>query len=192
MLCPASLGSSPRSLIACSSPPPHTHTHPAAAALAQLRNPEGARQAWLQLIEVEAANGHACHALGALEQQQGELDAAMRWFERGCSCKGARGVGDRAVQVRLLLLVCVCLSAPLETHLHAFTRLSMLAHLLLLLLLVVVVLLLPPPCRRQGRPAVLRGPGGAARLSGEGEQVGGGWVWQRLRAWMFASGMRSL
>jgi hypothetical protein len=54
----------------------------------QLQNEAGAREAWLRLAGVERHNGHACHALGSMEQQEGQLEAARLWFERGLKSKG--------------------------------------------------------------------------------------------------------
>jgi hypothetical protein len=70
-----------------SRPPSRLPTCPPACLL-QLQNEVGAREAWLRLAEVERHNGHACHALGSMEQQEGQLEAARLWFERGLKSKG--------------------------------------------------------------------------------------------------------
>lgn len=55
----------------------------------QLRDRQGERDAWMRLIAVDPSNGHACHALGTMERQEGLLQAAELWFRRGCGSPGA-------------------------------------------------------------------------------------------------------
>ena len=65
-----------------------TPSHPFPPPCLQLRDEPAARDTWLQLVAHEPSNGHACHALGSLEQQQGRLEAAEKWYRQGCDSAG--------------------------------------------------------------------------------------------------------
>lgn len=62
---------------------------PAACPCLQVKDQEAARQTWLRVVALEPSNGHACHALGMLEQQEGHFGAAEQWLRRGCDSAGA-------------------------------------------------------------------------------------------------------
>ena len=82
-----------RRLLAC---PPAC---PSPTARAQVKDLEAARGTWLRVVALEPTNGHACHALGSREQQEGHFGAAEQWFRRGCDSAGARA-RSRAYQHR--------------------------------------------------------------------------------------------
>lgn len=146
-----------------------------------MKDEAAARQTWQQVVALDRTNGHACYALGIAEQQEGHWEAAEAWYRRGCDSKGGpdgRGRAGRALTGNHSSMPHTCFMPqpqhqiscrlPLQRmQLHPIGLQVPLPAWHSLMHHPPLAALCPSP-RPQGSAAVLRRPGRAVGLPGQG------------------------